>query len=119
MVKIIHKDAASHTPSELTPLASRFTLNTIIETSMGVKMDDLDKGDEYRSQLYGLGGIVLERFLKPWWHSPKTYRLSLLSREMDKILGSVHEFTRNVIKKRRQTNHLSTPTTGQLDDDNM
>lgn len=102
VVKLLAMDADTDQPTQLVPIASRFTLNTISETSMGVKLDALAEADEYRQKVYGIGDMLLERFLKPWLHDKNLYKWSTMRIKMDKRLKPVHAFTRNVIKKRRQ-----------------
>lgn len=121
MAKILEKDSVSKRPTNLAPIASRFTLNTISETSMGIKLDAMDEADEYREQVYGLGSLILERFLKPWLHDKNLYQWSILRRKMDEILKPVHAFTRNVINKRRQANSSVTAEQKTVDneDDGM
>lgn len=120
MAKILEKDSVSKQPTNLAPVASRFTLNTISETSMGIKLDAMDEADEYREQVYGLGSLLLERFLKPWLHDKNVYQWSMLRRKMDEILKPVHAFTRNVIIRRRQANSVtSEQQTANEDDDGM
>lgn len=123
MVQLLSKDSEASKPTHLVPLASRFTLNTISETSMGVKLDAMPEADEYRRRVYGIGDLLLERFLKPWLHDKKLYNLSTLRLQMDKRLKPVHAFTRSVIKTRRQlaVDNLSTQAAvvAQTNDDNM
>lgn len=102
VVQLLKNDCDAKQPTHLVPLASRFTLNTISETSMGVKLDALSEADEYRQNVYGIGEILLERFLKPWLHDKNLFRWSTLKLKFDRRLKPVHAFTRNVIKTRRQ-----------------
>lgn len=113
LVKLLEKDSKESKPTVLAPIASRFTLNTISETSMGVKLDALDEADEYRKQVYGMGELLLERFLKPWLHPPELYRWSVLRLKIDRVLKPIHAFTRNVIKKRRDANLTDSATLGR------
>lgn len=123
-MQLLKKDSETNEPTILVPLASRFTLNTISETSMGVKLDTLDDADEYRQSVYGIGDLLLERFLKPWLHDKNLYRWSTLRFKMDRRLKPVHAFTRKVIQMRRHQmlEHQTTPAEGPNEpasDDNM
>lgn len=123
VVQLLAKDSDANQPTQLVPIASRFTLNTISETSMGVKLDALEEADEYREKVVGIGDMLLERFLKPWLHDKNLYRWSTLRLKMDRRLKPIHAFTRNVIKKRRQLTEESFTSQGDAQaaavDDNM
>lgn len=123
MVKILDKDAISKRPTPLAQITSRFTLNTISETSMGVKLDTLDvaEADEYRRNVYDLGGFLLDRFLKPWLHDERVYSFSTLKMRIDKVLKPMHAFTKSLITKRRSANALESLSSAQItpEADNM
>ena len=88
---------------DLSVTMSSFTLNTICESSMGVKLDSVSGAKEYRRNIYRIGALILERFLKVWLHVPLVYKWSLNRLRMDEALKPVHEFTQRVINKRRDT----------------
>lgn len=73
---------------------------------MGVKLDTIDvvEADEYRKNVYDLGGYLLDRFLKPWVHNETVYSFTTLKMGMDRALKPMHTFTKNLITKRRTTN---------------
>lgn len=105
----------------LAPTMSKFTLNTVCETSMGVKLDSLTEADAYRSNIYNIGEKILERHLKPWLQIPAIYKWSPNRFQMDALLQPVHRFTRNVITAHRQAtvHNRSGATYSTTADDNM
>lgn len=86
----------------LAPTMSKFTLNTVCETSMGVKLDSFTEADAYRRNIYNIGEKILERHLKPWLQVQAIYKWSRNRFQMDALLEPVHRFTRNVIKVHRE-----------------
>lgn len=86
---------------DLSATMSTFALNTICESSMGVKLDSVTGADKYRRNIYDIGWLVLERFLKPWLHFSSVYNWSLNRRKIIVLLRPVHQFTRQVIKQHR------------------
>ncbi|XP_059620231.1 probable cytochrome P450 4ac1 [Phlebotomus argentipes] len=95
----------------LPPITSRFTLNTICETSMGVKLDSMEEPDEYRRNIYTIGKLLISRILKPWIYLDLPYKLLGYKREIDRPLIPIHNFTRKIIRQRRQRFH----TEGSVD----
>ncbi|XP_055706817.1 probable cytochrome P450 4ac1 [Phlebotomus papatasi] len=89
----------------LPPITSRFTLNTICETSMGVKLDSMEEPDEYRKNIYSIGKLLISRILKPWIYLDLPYKLLGYKREMNRPLIPIHSFTRKIIRQRRERFH--------------
>ncbi|XP_034650250.1 LOW QUALITY PROTEIN: cytochrome P450 4p1-like [Drosophila subobscura] len=85
----------------LSDLIPRFTLNSICETAMGVKLDEMaEKGDKYRAGIHMIEMSFIRRLSNPllWnktiynWFAAKTY---------DSFLKVVHDFSSEIIAKRR------------------
>ncbi|GAB0090420.1 Cytochrome P450 [Sergentomyia squamirostris] len=96
-IQDLHQDVIN-----LPPLSSRFTLNTICETSMGVKLDSMEESDDYRKNIYKIGKLLISRILKPWIYLDFFYKFLGYKREMDRPLIPVHSFTRKIINQRRE-----------------
>uniref|UniRef100_A0A1B0CW00 Cytochrome n=1 Tax=Lutzomyia longipalpis TaxID=7200 RepID=A0A1B0CW00_LUTLO len=86
----------------LPPVTSRFTLNTICETSMGVKLDSMEEPDEYRRNIVLIGKLLIARILKPWIYLELPYKLLGYKKEIDRPLIPIHNFTRKIIHQRRE-----------------
>ena len=69
---------------------------------MGVKLDKIENGPEYRKNLEETVKIMLSRLMKPWFYPDFIYNLFGNRRELDKILKPLHGFTTNVINQRKQ-----------------
>ncbi|XP_034479669.1 cytochrome P450 4p1-like [Drosophila innubila] len=85
----------------LSELIPRFTLNSICETAMGVKLDDMaEKGDLYRQNF----AMIEKRFIKRlsntiYWN--KTIYELFRAKEDAPALKVVHDFSSEIIAKRR------------------
>uniref|UniRef100_A0A1L8E4P9 Putative cytochrome n=1 Tax=Nyssomyia neivai TaxID=330878 RepID=A0A1L8E4P9_9DIPT len=88
--------------TNLPPLTSHVTLNTVCETAMGVKLDSYSGSKEYRSSIQAIGELLLHRFLRPWFYNETVYAISGYKAELLKRLKPVHSFTRNIIEHRRE-----------------
>lgn len=91
---------------DLSYTMSNFTLKTICESAMGVKLDSVMDVGKYRRNLHDIGWLILERYIKFWLQIPLVYKWSLNRLRMNKLLKPVHDFTRQVIKKHRQKSAL-------------
>ena len=69
---------------------------------MGVKLDKIENGPEYRKNLEETVKIMLSRLMKPWFYPDFIYNLFGNRRELDNILKPLHGFTTNVINQRKQ-----------------
>ncbi|KXJ79920.1 hypothetical protein RP20_CCG027556 [Aedes albopictus] len=86
----------------LQPVMSKFTLNTICETSMGVKLSTVSGADIYLTKLYEIGEVLAHRLTRPWLLSDFICRLTGYKAVLDKLLLPVHSFTTGIINKKRE-----------------
>lgn len=86
----------------LQPIMSRFTLSTICETSMGVKLSSVAGADEYRLKLYEIGEMLVHRLMRPWMLSDLVCKLTGYHAVLQKLLRPVHSFTTGIINQRRK-----------------
>ncbi|KAH8407636.1 hypothetical protein KR222_008526 [Zaprionus bogoriensis] len=91
----------SETDISLSELIPRFTLNSICETAMGVKLDDMaEKGDLYRQSFNMIEKCFVKRLSNPFYWNSKLY--NLIGAKADApALKVVHEFSSEIIAKRR------------------
>lgn len=103
---------------DISTVICRFTLNVICETAMGVKLDSMENGDEYRENIYKVVQVIIYRIMRPWLYS---YLFTLLGyqRRVDKFSRAIHKFTRSVIKRRRQMFYESQQSEQDLQNENM
>ncbi|XP_030239395.1 cytochrome P450 4p1-like [Drosophila navojoa] len=92
----------AETTISLSELIPRFTLNSICETAMGIKLDDMAaKGDRYRENF----GMIEKRFIKragnPFFWNNTIYNLFGPSDEKQ-FLKEIHDFSSEIIAKRRE-----------------
>lgn len=87
----------------IVPIATQFTLNTICESAMGVKLSSLgNDGVIYRENIYEVGKLLLFRVLKPWLISDFIYSLLGYRKQLDEVLKPVLAFTKSIIKQRKE-----------------
>lgn len=69
---------------------------------MGVKLDKIENGREYRKNLEETVKKMLSRLMQPWFYPDIIYNLFGNRKELDKNLKPLHGFTTNVINQRKQ-----------------
>uniref|UniRef100_A0A182S534 Cytochrome P450 n=1 Tax=Anopheles funestus TaxID=62324 RepID=A0A182S534_ANOFN len=87
---------------DLQSAMSQLTLNSICETSMGVKLDTLDGARGYRKGIYKVGDMLLNRAVRPWLYMDWTYRMLGYTRKMQRLLKPLYLFTTGIITQRRE-----------------
>ncbi|XP_058122934.1 probable cytochrome P450 4ac1 [Anopheles ziemanni] len=87
---------------ELQSMMSQYTLNTICETSMGVKLDSMDGAKAYRDGIYKVGEMMLIRAVRPWLYLDWTYKWLGYSSKLQTLLKPLHRFTIGIINQRRE-----------------
>ncbi|EDS43520.1 cytochrome P450 4C1 [Culex quinquefasciatus] len=102
LVGTLDEHAASGKATALQPVMSRFTLSTICETSMGVKLASMAGADEYRKKLYEIGEILVHRLMRPWLISDFVCKITGYQAVLRKLLLPVHAFTTGIINQRRE-----------------
>lgn len=80
---------------------------------MGVKLEDVDKGNTYRNNIYEIGKKLLVRLLRPWLFSDFTYALLGYEKDLNINLKPLHNFTGKVIKQRKETFNIEQESTEQ------
>lgn len=83
-------------------LACEYTMPTICESAMGVKVDDMKEAEEYRVNLLALIQTFPIRLVRSYLHPDFIYKLLGLERRQRKLLKPIHNFTKTVIEKRRK-----------------
>ncbi|XP_052860951.1 probable cytochrome P450 4ac1 [Anopheles cruzii] len=103
----------------LQPVATKFTLNTICETAMGIKLDSVTMANEYRGKIEAIGTMLLQRLMNPWLFENFSYKLTGLAAKFNKLLQPVHAFTRSIIKQRRELFHQNVRNIGDFSEENI
>ncbi|KAH8355008.1 hypothetical protein KR093_003747, partial [Drosophila rubida] len=82
-------------------LIPKFTLNSICETAMGIKLDDMsEKGDRYRESIKMVEKLFIMRLSNPLHYNDNIYNLLAASRDAP-YLKVMHDFSSEIIAKRR------------------
>ncbi|XP_055920879.1 probable cytochrome P450 4ac1 [Eupeodes corollae] len=95
----------------------RFTLNTVCETAMGVKLDNLSEGDEYRNHISELETRLIKRTFNPLYYYDWIYKTFGDYEEYSKHLKIVHNFTTSVVNKKREEFRKTTALDNYESDD--
>ncbi|EAT34187.1 AAEL013556-PA [Aedes aegypti] len=106
-------------PTALQPVMSKFTLNTICETSMGVKLSTVSGADVYRTKLYEIGEVLVHRLMRPWLLNDFLCRLTGYKAAFDKLLLPVHLFTTGIINMKRKQFQESLEPSVELTEENI
>ncbi|XP_034106031.1 probable cytochrome P450 4p3 [Drosophila albomicans] len=86
----------------LNDIIPRFTLNSICETALGVKLDDCSNGDEYRSNITIAEHSFIKRVINPLMSSDALYNRYGDGVKDIPTLNKLHSFSSSIIEKRRQ-----------------
>lgn len=73
-----------------------------LETAMGYKQESFKESDSYRQKLYILGDMFIYRGVRPWLIPNMMYSILGYQAKMVKFLESVHNYTIQIINKRRR-----------------
>ncbi|KAL7735212.1 hypothetical protein ACLKA6_016127 [Drosophila palustris] len=94
-------EGQSETDISLSELIPRFTLNSICETAMGVKLDDMaEKGDLYRQNFAMIEKCFIKRLSNPFYWNKTIYEI-FEAKDDAPALKIVHDFSSEIIAKRR------------------
>ncbi|ETN62681.1 cytochrome P450 4C1 [Anopheles darlingi] len=107
------------TEIELQSTMSQYTLNTICETSMGVKLDAMQGSEEYRSGLYKVGELLLNRAVRPWLYSDFIFWILGYTSRLNCLIKPLHQFTIAIIAQRRQLFRDGMLSNAQVTDTNQ
>ncbi|XP_075982145.1 uncharacterized protein LOC142980547 [Anticarsia gemmatalis] len=88
-------------PTDVVPVLSEFTLNSICETAMGTILSEEASATSYKDAIYDLGFIFFQRFSKLFYFFDVIFNNSPLGKKQKKYLETAHGFTKKVIKERR------------------
>ncbi|CAD7014193.1 unnamed protein product [Ceratitis capitata] len=110
-------DKSSITLNEIIP---KFTLNSVCDAALGVKLDDQLDDQQYRESFKMIEEAFIARISNPFYMIDAIYNV-FLGPKMEKHLRTVHEFSSNIIHKRRQlfAAKLEHSPTGQEKEDNF
>lgn len=70
---------------------------------MGTDLEEMQEQQKnnYQKAVFEMGHHAIHRLVRGWLHSPLLFMLSPLGRRQGKTLSVLHEFSTNVIRKRR------------------
>lgn len=101
---------------DVRPLLVNYSLDVILETAMGIKMDvqknwfelqrtgnmiDTEK-TQFTRLVATFAKSVIGRALKPWLYPELIFRLSSFGQKCYENVSTMHNFTRNIIQQRKE-----------------
>lgn len=87
----------------LEELMTEHTLNAICETAMGTSLQGNGELEfKYRKAVHAMLGIVPHRSVRPWYFSDTIFALSSKGRLQEKLLETLHGFTKKIIAERKR-----------------
>lgn len=109
LVAILERNAGKSV--NVIPIATQFTLNTVCESAMGVKLSNLGTdGVAYHHNINEFSVLFMERIMRPWLYPDFFYKLFGGRAKLDKVLEPIHSFTRSIIKERKANFKIDTKT---------
>lgn len=93
---------SKETRVNVNPVAAEFTLNTICETAMGVKLGNSAENKNYRASIHDIGTKLIFRATRPWLRNKSIYKFFGYQKEFEATMASVNKFTNDVIQTRRE-----------------
>ncbi|XP_055594967.1 cytochrome P450 4C1-like [Uranotaenia lowii] len=104
MAELLEPYADTGKPVDIFPFITKAALDIICETAMGVKVNAQTQGEnDYVKAIYALSELFLERLIRPWIHSDFMFKRSKYGKEHKKALDMVHNYTKKVIRDRKDT----------------
>lgn len=80
-----------------------FPFSLFSETAMGTRLDETSNaGKSYTEAVYNIGRLIVERLLTGYLMFDFLFSFSSICRQQRKLLTNVHNFTKKVIKERKQ-----------------
>lgn len=100
-------------------IACDYTMPTICESAMGVKVENMKEAQDYRKNILALLQTFPVRLIRSYMHPDFLFKLLGLERREKKLLKPIHNFTRTVIEKRRQMFYENKASIEDLQNENM
>lgn len=96
------KEKSRHLETNVLPLITLCTLDTICETAMGIKVYAQDRESKYVNALHQVSELVVFRLTRPWLWPDFIFYGSSYGKRFKRCLKVMQEFTQTVIKERRE-----------------
>ncbi|CAK1540092.1 unnamed protein product [Leptosia nina] len=102
LVKMVEKSNGE--AIDIVPVLCDFTLDSISETAMGVKLDKdvTDSGDAYKNAVYETIKTLIHRFIRIYLYPDFIFNCSPQGIKQSRYLTIIHRFIAKVIKKRKE-----------------
>ncbi|XP_073826736.1 probable cytochrome P450 4ac1 [Musca autumnalis] len=87
---------------EINDIVTEFTLNNVIETALGVKLDDISGSSQYRRTIHDIEEVILERIFNPLMYFNWIFRLFGRYKKHKEDLKIASNFSSKIIQKKRE-----------------
>ncbi|KAJ8721677.1 hypothetical protein PYW07_002452 [Mythimna separata] len=92
---------------DLSPMISKAALHTMCETALGVNVHEIPSIDSYIQSIHKVGDCIVQRMIKPWYIVDSIYKLSYTARQEKCVISDLHNFTKQIIQRRRKNRNGS------------
>uniref|UniRef100_A0A1I8Q1E1 Cytochrome P450 n=1 Tax=Stomoxys calcitrans TaxID=35570 RepID=A0A1I8Q1E1_STOCA len=87
---------------EVNDIVTEFTLNNVIETALGVSLDDLVGSAQYRKTIHDIEEVILERIYNPLMFYDIIFRIFGRYKKHKHDLKIASDFSSRIIQKKRE-----------------
>ncbi|XP_013099020.2 probable cytochrome P450 4ac1 [Stomoxys calcitrans] len=87
---------------EVNDIVTEFTLNNVIETALGVSLDDLVGSAQYRKTIHDIEEVVIERIFNPLMFYDIVFRMFGRYKKHKHDLKIASDFSSKIIQKKRE-----------------
>ncbi|XP_066146719.1 cytochrome P450 4C1-like isoform X2 [Euwallacea fornicatus] len=101
-VEAFNAENPSNEGVNILPLITHLTLQSIIETSLGVSNVKDEAVKIYRENIYKMGDFVVNRIRQPWKLFSMIYSYSSDAKKEKSTINKLHEFTYTVMREREK-----------------
>uniref|UniRef100_A0A1A9WW89 Cytochrome P450 n=1 Tax=Glossina brevipalpis TaxID=37001 RepID=A0A1A9WW89_9MUSC len=102
-LKLLEKlKCLQHDRVNVSDLIDEFSLNNVCETALGVKLDDVAGGAEYRTATHNIEPILIRRACNPLMYYGFMFYLFGQYREQKHYIEITHNFSAKIINKKRE-----------------
>ncbi|BFF95801.1 probable cytochrome P450 4ac1 [Drosophila madeirensis] len=101
LVNVLHESVEAEV-LVLNQVIPQFTLNNICETALGVKLDDMAEGYQYRESIHAIEAVILQRICNPFLYNRLYFYLYGDYRKHVDNLKIAHDFSSSIIERKRQ-----------------
>ncbi|KAJ8730960.1 hypothetical protein PYW08_002373 [Mythimna loreyi] len=102
---------------DIVPLMSKTSLAVMCETALGAKVQEMSSINSYLQSIHKLGECYVNRLITPEYMINNFYKLSCTARREKSLIKDVHNYTKNIIQRRRRNRNEN--NAGNIQENNL